>query len=229
MGWMIQMLNSSLGRKYVMALTGLFLCSFLVIHWFGNMLLYVPDNGKTFNTFTFSMEHNILIRAMEYILFAGFIIHIIQSYTLTRQNQKARPIPYIVVRNTNATPWYSRYMGILGALIFFFLVVHLRNFFWDLRFTDKITDDAQSEIINLYPEVISVFSIWYYDVIYAVGVIALGYHLWHGFQSAFRSLGIMHKKYTPAIVWIGKIYTVIITGGFLSMPVYFYLSQYLNK
>jgi len=228
MSWFVRMFTSSLGKKYVMALTGLFLCSFLVIHLSGNLLLFLPDNGHAFNSFTYFMEHNILISVLSYVLFAGFIIHIIQSYVITRRNAAARPVKYAVVDAKANSTWSSRNMGILGSLVFLFLVIHLRDFFYDLKFTDEIADDRQNKVIVLYPDVVHAFQLWYYSLIYVIGVIALGYHLWHGFQSGFRSLGIVNKKYMPAIIWVGKAYTLIITIGFVAMPIYFYLVQFFK-
>jgi succinate dehydrogenase / fumarate reductase cytochrome b subunit len=229
MSWVTHMLTSSIGRKYVMAITGLFLCSFLVVHWSGNMLLFLPDEGNTFNKFTYFMESNIIIKVMEYVLFAGFIIHILQSYAVTRQNQKARPVKYAVSSGDSNSKWYSRSMGILGSLILIFLVIHMRHFWFDLRFEDHITEDEVAGVVNLYPAVVAMFHIWYVVLIYVAGVLSLGYHLWHGFPSAFRSFGIMHKQYTPAIIMIGKVYTIIITAGFFAMPVYFFFSQFMNN
>lgn len=175
------------------------------------------------------MENNIIIGILEYGLFAGFILHILQSYLVTRKNNAARPVKYAVNNGNANSKWYSRSMGILGSLILIFLVIHMRNFWYDLRFEDEINEDPVNGVINLYPEVVSTFHIWYLVLIYEVGVISLAYHLWHGFPSAFRSFGIMHKQYTPAIIGIGKIYTIIITAGFLAMPLYFFLSQFMNN
>src|SRR5256885_15441690 len=102
--WVATMFTSSLGRKYVMSLTGLFLCSFLVIHLTGNLLTLLPDNGITFNAFTNFMEHNIVVGILEYGLFAGFIIHILQSIAITLKNRRARPIGYAVnAKNENSS------------------------------------------------------------------------------------------------------------------------------
>src|SRR6185436_10374835 len=125
--WVLEMFTSSLGRKYVMSLTGLFLCSFLVVHLTANLLSVLPDKGLTFNLFADFLEHNILIRTIEYVLFAGFIIHILQSITITIRNNRARPQKYDVKPGNSNSTWASRNMGILGAIIFIFLVIHLRN------------------------------------------------------------------------------------------------------
>jgi succinate dehydrogenase / fumarate reductase cytochrome b subunit len=219
------MFTSSLGRKYVMSLTGLFLCSFLVIHLSGNLLTLIPDGGLTFNAFTDFMEHNFLIRTIEILLFAGFIIHILQSIVITVQNNGARPQKYEVKPGNSNSTWNSRNMGILGTIIFIFLVIHLRNFFYEMRFHgDEFTTDANGNL-NLYNEVVKTFAMLPYTALYVAAMVALGFHLWHGFPSAFRSLGLMHSKYTPAIKFIGKFYTIIITTGFIVIPLYWYFKQ----
>jgi succinate dehydrogenase / fumarate reductase cytochrome b subunit len=224
-GWFATLITSSPGRKYVMALTGLFLISFLVIHLTGNLLTLMPDGGLTFNTFTHFMETNPLIMVLEYLLFAGFIIHIVQSIVVTRMNQKARPQKYAVNAAGASSTWSSRNMGILGAIIFIFLVIHLRDFFYEIRFkTEEMGVDANGHV-NLYKEVVETFAMLPYTVLYIVAMFALGYHLWHGFSSAFRSLGLMHSKYTPVILFVGKLYTVIVTAGFIIIPLYWYVVQ----
>jgi len=228
MSWLTHAFTSSIGRKLVMSLTGLFLCSFLVVHLGGNLCLFVPDGGLTFNAFTNFMEHNILIRILEIGLFAGFIIHILQSIPITFKNQKARPVPYQISAGQQTSTWASRNMGLLGTIIFIFLIIHLRDFFWDLKFHDeKFRRDGMGNV-DLYTVVVSVFQIWYYSLLYVIAMLALGYHLWHGFQSAFQTLGIRHQKYTPVIKGVGIVYTLAITIGFISMPVYFYFQQFLK-
>lgn len=223
--WVVTMFTSSLGQKYVMSLTGLFLCAFLVIHLSGNLLTLIPDGGLTFNSFTHFMEGNLLIRTLEYILFLGFIIHIIQAIVFTRKNQVARPEKYAVAAGSTTSAWNSRNMGLLGTLIFIFLVIHMRDFFYEILFkADDLGLDSNGHV-NLYSKVVQTFGILPYTVLYVASMIALGFHLWHGFQSAFRSIGVMHSKYTPAIVALGRIYTIVITAGFIIIPVYWYFKQ----
>lgn len=227
MNWLTASLTSSIGRKYVMSLTGLFLCSFLVIHLTGNILALLPDNGKAFDAFTTGMENSIIIRTLEYLLFAGFIIHIWQAWVVTRHNAGARPVKYAVSRANENSKWYSRNMGILGTIIFVFLVIHLRNFFWELRFGHSVPANPDGSI-DLYPLVVQTFQFLPYTILYVVSMFALGYHLMHGFQSAFRSLGIMHHKYTPIIKGIGIVYTYVITIGFIIIPIVIYIKQYIQ-
>jgi succinate dehydrogenase / fumarate reductase, cytochrome b subunit len=118
--------QSSIGRKLVMGLTGLFLVTFLVVHVGINSMIFLNDGGTTFNEYATFMSHNYLIRVMEIGLFVGFIIHIYQGFVLTRTNQKARPVNYAVAPGNNTSNWYSRSMGILGSLLLIFLAVHLR-------------------------------------------------------------------------------------------------------
>jgi succinate dehydrogenase / fumarate reductase cytochrome b subunit len=208
-----------------MSVTGLFLIAFLVVHCSANVLTLVPDGGLTFNAFASWLEHNLVIRTIEYVLFAAFIVHILQSITITIQNNKARPEKYAVAAMGATSTWSSRNMGILGTIIFIFLVIHMRDLFWDLRFHDeKLARDVNGNI-DLNSQVVALFSLLPYTVIYVVAMFALGYHLWHGFPSSFRTLGLMHSKYTPAIVLIGKVYTIVITGIFIIIPIFWYIKQ----
>ncbi|MBX7107073.1 MAG: succinate dehydrogenase cytochrome b subunit [Chitinophagales bacterium] len=228
MSWVTAMFTSTLERKFVMSLTGLFLCSFLIVHLGGNLLTLVPDNGLTFNAFTHFMETNILIKVMEYVLFAGFIIHIVQAAFITYQNRQSRPVKYAVSAGSSNSKWYARNMGVLGVVILIFLVIHLKDFFYELKFGDEDFGVDANGNVNLFRETVGAFGQFPYALLYFIAMFGLGYHLWHGFQSAFRSLGLMHSKYTPAIEGLGKIYTVVITGGFMFLPVYWYLVQLLK-
>jgi succinate dehydrogenase / fumarate reductase, cytochrome b subunit len=224
MSWFRIMMTSSIGKKVVMSLTGLFLCLYLLIHLSINLLSLLPDDGQLFNEAAHFMSTNIFIRIMEVVLFAGFIIHIAQSYFITRQNAKARPVGYAVSAANQNSKWYSRSMGILGSIILFFLVVHLKNFWVESRFIGLVDD------INGYPDMYSelkeVFSSPWYDALYLIALGALGYHLLHGFQSAWRSIGIMHKKYTPIIQGVGVAFSVLVVVGFAIIPVFFFIFRH---
>lgn len=211
-------LQSSLGRKLLMALTGLFLISFLVVHVSINACIFFNDNGETFNAAAHFMAYNPVIRVVEIGLFAGLIIHVLQALMLTKQNEKARPVRYVVPAGNVSSTWYSRSMGILGSLLLLFLIVHLGNFWVPTK--QAILNDTEH---NTFEGLKHVFSQWYFVLIYIVGVISLGYHLFHGFQSAFQSLGLNHKKYTPVIKAIGTWFSIIITILFLSMPIAMFL------
>ena len=218
------MLTSSIGKKLVMSITGLFLCTFLVIHLTINSLALVPDGGLLFNHWAHFMGSNVFIRTMEIVLFAGIIWHVVQSIVITLDNRKARPVGY-AVHNPPAkrSPWYSRSMGILGSLILFFLIVHLRKFWFESRFIGYPPDAAGNP--NQFPDFITVFSNPWYVLIYMVGVAALAFHLLHGFQSAWRTLGLMHTKWTPFIRGFGVLFTIVICVGFAIIPLYFFFTS----
>src|SRR5436189_2220302 len=117
--------GSSLTKKYWMALTGFFLITFLVVHATVNGMIFWNDGGVTFNAWAHFFGTNVLIRAMEYVLFAGLIIHIVDGLLLWSQNRRARPVKYAREKGSANRTWYSASMGILGTLILLFLIVHL--------------------------------------------------------------------------------------------------------
>lgn len=215
--------SSSLGRKYLMALTGLFLCSFLVIHLIGNVALFTDP--VQFNEYTRFMSSNPLIRIMEIVLVAGFLTHIIDAVLLTRANKAAQPVKYAM--DNKKSSWYSRNMGLTGSIILVFLIIHLQSFWYGYKFgaIEMTVDSSGAAIKDMYTMVLVAFSQLWYSAIYVVAIFLLGSHLNHGFQSAFQSIGLRHKKYTPTIKKAGTAFAVAITLGFISFPIYFYISQ----
>lgn len=212
-------LKTSVGKKVLMGVTGLFLISFLVVHVSLNSAIFFNDGGQTFNAGADFMAHNPVIRIMEIVLFAGLIIHIVQALTLTLANKKARPVAYAKIDGAANSSWYSRSMGILGSLLLLFLVSHLSHFWIDTKIAV-----FKHEEHNTYLDMKEVFSHWYIVLIYLVGVISLCYHLLHGFQSAFQSLGLNHKNYTPLIKKVGVWFSIIVCLLFASMPVCMFLN-----
>jgi len=223
MGTNAGLFSSSLGKKYLMALTGLFLCSFLVIHFLGNITLYTDP--VQFNEYTRFMSSNPIIRVMEIVLVAGFLTHIIDAIMLTRANKKAQPVKYAMDKKQSS--WYSRNMGLTGSVILAFLVLHLQSFWYGYKFGSPAyaTDSAGLPIKDMYTMVVEAFGEFWYSGIYVVAVTLLGIHLNHGFQSAFQSVGLRHKKYTPTIKMVGTAFSILITLGFVSFPIYFFIIQ----
>lgn len=120
--------SSSLGKKLIMSLTGLFLCSFLIIHLIGNLQLFKNDSGQAFNSYAYFMTHFLPIKIISYLLYASIIIHAVYALILTNKNKKARPVAYASYNGEANSPWTSRNMGILGTILLIFLVVHMSNF-----------------------------------------------------------------------------------------------------
>lgn len=228
-----QFFTSSIGKKYVMGLTGFFLITFLIVHCFINGMIVFSDNGETFNHWASFMGTNWIVRVMEIGLFAGLILHIVQGLVLWAQNRRARPVKYEMNKPNKNSKWYSRSMGLLGTLILMFLIVHLYHFWIPSRFgavlgrtqlaeTTLGTYNGQ-EVHNLYAEMLVIFSNMWAVVIYVLGMISLAWHLMHGFQSAFQTFGINHKRYTPIIKGVGIIYSIVIPLLFALMPISIYL------
>ena len=132
----LKMFYTTVGRKLVMALTGLFLCVFLLEHLYGNLQLYKLDGGVAFNEYGEFLVHNIVIRAVEYLLFGGILLHVLDALFLTLHNRKARPVRYAVSHQSGNSSWFSRNMGITGSIILVFLVIHLKTFFISHRFQE---------------------------------------------------------------------------------------------
>jgi len=215
-------LRSSIGKKFVMGITGLFLISFLVVHCFINSLIFFNDGGLTFNTGAHFMGTNWLIRAMEYVLFLGLIVHMVQSLILTLENRSARPVGYNKFDGSANSSWYSRSMGLLGTLILIFLIVHLAHFWVKSRFTGLPGEDANGHE-NLYAVMQVTFKQAWVVILYSLAMVSLCYHLLHGFQSAFQTLGLNHSKYTPLIKKFGVAFSIIISITFGAMPIVMFL------
>lgn len=212
------LLQSSIGKKLVMGITGLFLITFLIVHVGCNSCIFVNDGGKLFNAVAHFMSHNILIRIMEVVLFAGIFLHMIQALILTLKNNKARPVKYAVTNGNSNSKWYSRSMGVLGSLLLIFFVVHWANFWIPTKVAV-----FKGEEHDTFASMKAVFSKEYFVAIYLVGVISLCYHLLHGFPSAFQTLGLNHRKYTPLIKLAGAVFSVVVCLLFAAMPITMYL------
>lgn len=209
------MFSSLIGKKMLMGITGLFLVSFLLVHCIINSLIFFNDGGHLFNEGAEFMGSNPIIRTMEVVLFLGIIAHIVDALMLTLSNQKTRTQGYVVTNANANSKWYSRWMGLLGTLILMFLIIHLKHFWVVSRFTDHITSGKET----LFEEMVEVFENPFIVVLYVAAMVSLAYHLLHGFQSAFQTMGINNKKYTPAIKAFGTWFSIIISIVFASMPI----------
>ncbi|MBK7958197.1 MAG: succinate dehydrogenase cytochrome b subunit [Bacteroidetes bacterium] len=209
---------SSLTKKYIMGLTGLFLIIFLVVHAGVNALIYLNDGGETFLVAAHFMGSNILVRTLEIGLVAGFLIHIYDGLMLWYQNKQARPQDYAYSKASANSTWYSRSMGLLGTLLLFFLIIHTADFWIPNRTNQFVT----GEELNLFVKMKAEFQETFVVIVYLLGCFSLFWHLLHGFKSAFQTLGINHKKYNGFIQSFGTAFSVIIPCLFASMPLSFY-------
>ncbi len=223
-----QFFTSAIGKKLVMAFTGIFLISFLIVHCILNMCIFVPDHGETFNKFSHFMGTNWIVHILEIGLFLGLILHIVQGIMLTVQNKSKRPVKYAVSKRNQVSKWYSRSMGVLGILVLLFLIIHLSDFWVHTRFAGIFggvgsVDYQGKEMDALYHQMLVVFSNPLIVVIYVLGVIALGFHLAHGFQSSFRTLGMTSARYIKIVRGIGIAFSIIVPIIFALMPISMYL------
>ena len=227
MNWLSQTLTSSLGKKLIMALTGLFLILFLTGHLLGNLQLLKDDGGQAFNEYAKFMTTTPVIKLLSYLTYICIILHVIYSLILTIHNRKARPIKYAVSRQSENSVWTSRNMGILGTIVLLFLVIHLRSFWYEMHYGSipTIEYEGGGQIKNLYQIVVEAFSQLWYVILYVVSMAALAFHLSHGFQSAFQTLGLSHQKYTPIIKSAGLLFAILVPALFALQPVYIYLKN----
>ncbi len=250
--------NSSLGKKLIMALTGLFLCTFLIVHVGGNLLLFKHDDGFAFNVYANFLTHFPPIEVIAYLLYLSILVHTVYAIVLTRKNRKARPVGYAVTAGDNAK-WQSRNMGLLGSILFLFIVIHMSDFWYNYKYTDNVafkeyrtdlstgitqsveyvpatpkfensvTTENNFEIVrvkDLHERVKGSFSNVWYVIFYVLAMLAISFHLRHGFQSAFRTLGWVHKKYTPIVQFVGTwLFAVIIPLCFALMPIVYYFTK----
>jgi succinate dehydrogenase / fumarate reductase cytochrome b subunit len=210
----IPLYTSSVGQKLLVGLTGLFLCTFLVVHLSGNLLLFKNDGGKAFDTYSEFMSTNTGIRIMEIVLFAGFLIHIIFAVSTWIGNRLSRPKRYLQNRASENSALESRLTFVTGSVVFIFLVVHLRSFFVPSRFAPAGTKPSMYELVR------AAFSNPVYDGFYVVAMALLGYHLRHGFQSAFQTFGLRPGR-EKTIDLLAIVFWLLIPIGYAIMPLYF--------
>ncbi len=259
MNWIISLFNTSIGKKLLMALTGLFLTLFLVVHLIGNLQLLKSDAGYSFNIYAVFMTTNPIIKFASYGLYATILLHAIKGLLLAFQNYAKRNHKYAVNPGNQTSHWTSRWMGVLGTIILVFIVVHMASFWYKYKFgevpytrytTDLLTgemrvDDIEgaaatpllaskkmikittetTEIVNikdLYKTVFVAFKNPIISLFYVFCMFAMAFHLLHGFQSAFQSLGINHPKYNPLIKYLGVVISVVFPALFALIPIYVY-------
>jgi succinate dehydrogenase / fumarate reductase cytochrome b subunit len=278
------LLKSSIAKKYWMALTGLFLCTFLVGHLLGNLQLIMKtgeEGRRAFNEYAYFMGHNIFIKILSYVTYASIIFHAVDGIMLTVQNKKARPVNYVFSNPSANSSLPSRWMAVLGTLILVFISTHMANFWWKMKIKEdvplhtykieseqpipalaeqsfyythiptiqplpkdanSITEKGTELFIkgsnikigegyrDLHTVVIQFFSksnssALFGMIFYTISMLVLGFHLWHGFASAFQSLGVNHAKWNPLIKALGKGFAVLVPALFAIIPILIYLKS----
>ncbi|MBN1339152.1 MAG: succinate dehydrogenase cytochrome b subunit [Bacteroidales bacterium] len=218
--------QSSLTKKFVMAFAGLFLITFLFVHLVINMLVLLPS-GNAFNIAAHFMGTNVIIKVFEVVLFGGFFIHIIYGLIVQFQNWLARPVRYRVEGWSHTSP-FSKFMIHTAVIVFIFLVLHIIDFYFKAKFLGAAppVEINGKEYHDLAIMVIEKFKMPVYVVVYIISFVILGFHLHHGFQSGFQSLGLNHPTYTPFIKGLSLLVSVVIPAGFTIIPLVILFGNY---
>jgi len=214
---------SSLTKKYVMSLAGLFLMTFLFVHLAINLLLLIDDSRGLFNTVAHFMGTNPLIQTFQWVLFGGFAIHMIFGVILQIQNWIARPKRY-KKKAVSEDNYFSKFMIHTGIVVIIFLVIHFADFFLK-KMAGTVPEIHHGDLSGMEDMgilVLEKFKMIGYVIFYVVALVILGFHLDHAFQSAFQSLGLNHKKYTPVIKWLSHFVAIVLAVGYISIPVCIY-------
>jgi succinate dehydrogenase / fumarate reductase cytochrome b subunit len=209
----IEFLDSSIGKKIMVALTGLLLCGFLITHLAGNLFLFV--GASAFNRYAEFLESQALLPLAEGGLVVLFLIHIALSVRARLINTGARPTGYQVAADKGARTPGSRTMAVSGSLILLFIVIHVATIKYMVGGAKGTT---------LFSHVTGWFANPLYAGFYVLAMIGLGLHLSHGAQSSFQTLGLNHPRYTPIIRKLGMAFALVIALAFASMPIYFFLA-----
>ena len=263
------LLKSSIGKKYWMALTGLFLCLFLVGHLIGNLQLIFGESLQ-FNEYAVFMTSNPAVKLLSYVTYFSILFHAVDGILLTIQNRKARPIKYAKEKPETNTVWASRNMAVLGTLILIFIATHMVNFWARMHFDSKMpllttqievqpgtaqefyvtrsgdyipvdnpgfevknstelyNKQANVKVADLYKDLYKITVDFFktptyglfFTLFYVISMIVLGFHLYHGFGSAFQSLGMNNPKYNMAIKNFGKAFSILVPLLFAIIPIY---------
>ena len=215
MGFLANFYRSSIGKKILMGLTGVFLCLYLIVHLGGNLLLLRQDGGAAFDTYAEILPGLLIIRIIEIFLFAVFIGHIASGTYLWIANRRARGgVRYEVNKPQENSSLFSRTMFLTGSIVFIFLVVHMKDFWVTSRFYHE-------ENPSMYAVAAREFSNPLYSSFYIVAIVLLAFHLRHGFQSMFQTFGLRTAKYAGLINLVGIVFWLLIPAGFAVIPIYF--------
>ncbi|EQC49386.1 succinate dehydrogenase cytochrome B subunit, b558 family [Bacteriovorax sp. BSW11_IV] len=214
-----------INRKYIMAITGLFLCIFLIVHLSANFLLLLPNNlaKEAYNTYSHLLRNNPLISAVSILLYLAIIFHSVMALIITLDNKKAKPQKYFMNYAQQNSSWNSRNMGLLGLMILIFIIVHMANFWAKVKlgYGPELPIDSKGQI-DIYSVVVTTLKNPFITLFYTILSIPLAMHLHHGVQSAAKTLGLYHKRYLKYVALIATFYSCVMGLGFGLIPLYIY-------
>ncbi len=214
--------QSSIGRKVAMALSGLFLISFLSLHFFINLMSVF--SAETFNEMSHFMGYNPVIQfAMQPILVAGVVFHFVMGFVLELKNRSARPQSYAKYNGSANASWASRNMIISGIVVLAFLGLHFYDF-WVHEMTYKYIENAPIDAERYFPELVAKFQNPIRVGIYSLCFVLLSVHLWHGFASSFQSVGF-NNRYSKSIQKLGYAFAIVVPFGFVFIALFHFFNQ----
>lgn len=218
---MSNLLFSSIGKKFVVSLSGCFLLIFLLMHLGLNLTAIISK--ESYDAVCHFMDVNPLVQAMVPVLVLGFLVHIIFACNLEFKNWTSRPrnMRYAVPTKTKEVHWSAKNMFVLGVLVIGFLFLHLAHFWSKMQLQHFLGKEGT----NAYEILVYQFSQWYYCLIYIVWFIAIYFHVSHGFWSAFQSLGLNNAKWLPRLKVLAKIYALVVLIGYVAIPLYFFFCK----
>lgn len=209
----------------MIAVTGLFLCIFLIVHLSANCIMLLPEQmaRELYNAYSTFLRENPLIKVVAYLLYLSIILHVIYALLVTLRNRTAKPVKYAVNETSENSTWASQNMGLIGVFILLFIVVHLANFWARIKLGmgEGVDMDAQGNL-DVYEVTSSLFHNIYYVVFYSVLMIPLGFHLHHGLKSAFKTLGFYHKSGLKIVAKVSLVYALVMSVGFGIIPIIVY-------
>ncbi len=216
MTWLLHFFQSSIGKKILMATTGVLLAFFLVAHLAGNLLLF--GGADMFNNYVLSLTAmKPLVRVAEVILTLIFLGHILSGIRVTLENKKAKPQSYKITPGNATAKFHSRTMAVSGSIVFIFLVFHLQTFWWSFQNMHGANADFYEVVVNS--------EIGYNNPLvaafYILALVLLALHLRHGFHSAFQTFGLADSRYKQIVEKTAVLFWLIIPLGFISIPLYF--------
>lgn len=216
------LLKSSIARKVAMALSGLFLISFLSLHFFINLISVF--SADTFNAMSHFMGYNPVIQfVMQPVLIAGVIFHFVMGIVLEIQNKKARPIAYAKYDGAANASWASRNMIYSGLVVLAFLLLHMYDF-WLHEITYKYVESGVVNETRYFEELVQKFESPLRTGFYVACFVLLALHLWHGFSSSFQSVGF-NNKFSSAIQKLGYAFAIVVPFGFIFIALFHHFNH----
>ena len=222
-------LTSTIFRKAIASLSGLFLVTFLLGHLAGNLQLFIPgiDGQTQFNKYALFMTTNPVVKLLSIITYSAILLHIFITLYLVFQSKRARPVQYAVSSGKDNSNWSSRNMAALGTILLFFLIVHLKSFWYEMHFGEMPyqTLSDGTKIKDLHQITTSAFQNPFYTFFYVFCMGALSLHLKHGVESAIQTVGLKIPSYEKVFKYGAILIAFSIPAVFASIPIYLYISS----